>query len=1039
MTLISGERREIAAGAQSLRARLESSDAGAGLPDEEIADLVELWADNVADGDHDGFAKRLDRDELTESDVRNRLEAGQLPDDDSVPDWMDTVNEIHEYVATTDPPTLGPAGDESPFEHVLAPIVEYATARLDCRPFDEQFGTEATEMVRQSLHDRLQTLTGQVLFIEFKKFLETEEFADDGPRPGYRAFVGHQLETGLRGLFLEYPVLARLTVTFVENWLAGVAELATRLERDRSELEAIFADGDELGPVTAVESTGDYHASGRCVFRVEFGSGVTLAYKPRPIEPEATFNRFLSWVNDESDLLDFRTMTCLARDGYGWVEWITSESCPDTDAVSRYYRRVGMLVAILYSLQFVDGNLENVLVAGEHPMILDLETVFHPVRSDPYRLGDENLFDIIEESVVSTGIVPVDLSDQNMEGVGGIDAEEAVQSEVVSRVFTDVNTDQMELEFENTVTIEGQSIPRIDGEPEGPRDYPDDIVTGFEEAYRFLLDARDRMLADDGPISWFEDTEVRFIYRSSGTYGRTRRPMVTSRYLRSGARCGARIELLTSWFDFDDHEADLWRLYEAERDALWEYDIPRLTVNTSDTRLFHRGNVVSDTFDSSPVEQVRDRIESMSEADLREQSDYLRLGYDPDPLRNPSPPADFDGDPDHLDAETAERTARDIFSRLREDAVWNDGDRQWYTRTNTGNGLYVHPLRDDLYEGRVGIGLYSSALASVFGGDEYRSFAEEAVAPVLAEVTAGDYEARKFGACHGVGSLVYGFTKMADLLGDDRYADAALELSTEITPEALERDDSYDLIGGTAGGILGLLALYDRVGDDALLERATAAGEYLLSNRIESDGVQVWNTDDGEKRTLNGSGHGVAGIALALFELGHVADAPRFADVAMESLAFEDHHYSCTHEGWPDFRFGDYRPGWCAGSSGIGLARLRMLEIEERDSLRRDVERALDGIDHRTLADRDHICCGNFSRVEFLLEASRTLGDDRYRRQAETLASAVLRRADDRDGFAVPWQTDHWYTQSLFLGEPGIGYSLLRLTDADLPSLLVFE
>ncbi|QPV65041.1 hypothetical protein I7X12_05835 [Halosimplex litoreum] len=156
-------------------------------------------------------------------------------------------------------------------------------------------------------------------------------------------------------------------------------------------------------------------------------------------------------------------------------------------------------------------------------------------------------------------------------------------------------------------------------------------------------------------------------------------------------------------------------------------------------------------------------------------------------------------------------------------------------------------------------------------------------------------------------------------------------------------------------------------------------------------------------------------------------------------MRFEDRHYVPEQPRWPDFRFDRYREGWCAGRAGIGLTRLRMFETDRRPVLRRDLDRALGGLDHDSLAREDQVCCGNFSRVEFLLRASRVLDVDAYWRQAEELATDAVHRAEQRGEFSVPWQTDNWYAKSLFLGEPGIGYSLLRLAGADLPCLLLWE
>lgn len=1057
MAFSDAEKRRLSVRAQSIRDRIERGPADPD-PDETAAieDLIETWKENVADGDDEEFRRRTAIAGVDdEADLPAYLAVEDDPSFDRLPQWVETIDAIQTHLErnVTGPfDDAGDGGDEpfddagdgghGPFHHVVWPIVEYAVDRLEVATTAPHLRDSALRGGAEILAKRLRILYLHPLFIEFKTMLRDEDVGNEGDASsteGYETFVCEALETGLREFYLEYAVLAKWTTILVDQWVAAFDEFARRLARDWDRLEETFGGDEPLGDVVAVEAYGDRHHGGRQVLGVTTESGTKLAYKPRDLRPEARYYEFLAWLNEESPLLDLRVVDCVPRESYGWMEWIDGDPCSSAEEVRRYYERVGYLICVSYVLRFVDGNLENVVASGDHPVVVDLECLMHPDLPESLLFADETLIDEITDSVLWTGILPQETADPDIEAVSGIDEPDGKQHEVSSRTITDPNTDAMELLFEDTATIEGRSLPEHEGETASPYDHVRPLKEGFERAYDFFRRGRDRALE---AVRRFEDVETRIICRNTSAYGKVGRPLLTSSRLRSGLRCDVRIEHLLSWFDLADLEPELWEMYEAEREAMWNDDVPRFTVSSSGTDVFFEDRTVESVLETPPIELVRRRLRAMDEQDRSRQLDLLTAAYERGELLNPDAPTEGFGVDEFPDWEAvAEHWCEDIFEQLRGCAVRKtDGDLVWYHRTNSGDGVSIHALRDDIYDGRLGIGLYAAALAKEFGRPEHHQLVTDVTDPLIDALDDEErFAEKKLGGAHGLGSLVYGFTKLGAWLDEPRFTDAAREAGSYITEERLEDEDVLDLIGGVAGAILGLLALHDETGDERVLSRARAAGDVLLENRTEIDGVTAWQTYVGPEQALVGPGHGIAGIALALYRLTSRTGDGRFASAARESLRFEERHYSPAETNWPDFRFDSYRQGWCAGRAGIGLSRLGMLEVEESDPFERDLRRALDGVDPGRLVTEDQICCGNFSRVEFLLRASRALGEETYRRQAEELAAAVLQRADQRGRFSVPWQNDHWYAKSVFLGEPGIGISLLRLAGADLPCLLLLE
>ena len=1061
MTLTKDQKKRLAARARTLQDRLatpaaETAGDGVGDPDDWLAE----WREYVADGDQDLFARRLDLLGLSEAECRRRLGQGGRPRDAPMPDWVHAVDELLAYVLQEGPdaPDGDPPGaDEVPFAHVLSVIVEYADRQVDW-PDGSTLSDDAVADLRRWLLDRLSDRCAHPLFIEFKTFLAERDRelalgADpDVPEDAdshYRAFVTDLLDGRLRSFFVEYAVLSKLLVRVVEQWRVAVEEFLERLTADRAALAETFADGEPPGAVASVDVLGDRHAHGRRVFGVTFESGRKVAYKPRPLEPEAAYANLLRWVNTRSTLPDLRPVECLVRDGYGWMEWIESAECTNRDAVARYYRRAGVMLCLLYALNFSDGHLENVIAAGAHPIVVDLETAvqpdFGPEKTPMEAIGRE----VVEESVLGTSLIPRFLPKADIEKRGGWNEPAAEVDGIEAPVFTDVNTDVMDLEFSSSRTIEGASLPRVDGKPVRPEGYHEDIAEGFEDAYRFLLDERAALLADGGPLDAFGDAEVRVLFRATVTYGKTLVPLETPSYLRTGLQFGCKVERLARPFAEGIVDREMWPVYEAERRALWRLDVPRFQVAATGTDLVHADGTVEDVFDASPLAVVRRKVADLDEADLREQLDYIRLAYAPEQFRDPDPPATVDGRPvsettvvEDSEPERPVEVAREVFRRIREHADRTpDGDPVWHLREYRISGVYLPRWPDNVYSGRLGLALFAAALASVDGDGRYHEFVDSVLDPTFAEFDSPEpFDGIKPGASLGIGSVVYGFTKLATLLEEDRYVDAARRALGVYSPERIRTDEIIEPHRGAAGFVLGALALYDEARDETALDRAIVAGEHVLENRIDADGSRVWGTvEDG---TVRGVPSGVAGIEYALVRLADASGESRFRNAAVESIDHRLDHLGPIVSDYPDVRgrpTDDFMTGWLAGEPGPGFAGLALYEQTGERRFQRGVERSLGAIDAERLGCHDHLYAGNAGRVAFLSRASHTLGEPRHRERARGLADRMARRGDAAGRFTVPWQTDRWYNPTFFTGEAGVAYALLRLQHPELPCVPLWE
>ena len=193
--------------------------------------------------------------------------------------------------------------------------------------------------------------------------------------------------------------------------------------------------------------------------------------------------------------------------------------------------------------------------------------------------------------------------------------------------------------------------------------------------------------------------------------------------------------------------------------------------------------------------------------------------------------------------------------------------------------------------------------------------------------------------------------------------------------KALQAAERFDLSRYGAPdrmiGMAGLVSVLCRFEEyKAHVDLILSATEKLLAMRTLSyKGRLMWKSFPDKERPISGGGHGLAGIAEALYAAAETLDEPKFAEAGAEAIAFEREIYAEKYGTWPDLR--SYPPegfmhGYCSGAPGIGIMATR---IQRAGFSSADIEKvaklAAKSADHLPLNARDHLCCGNSAVVEY--------------------------------------------------------------------------
>ncbi len=399
-------------------------------------------------------------------------------------------------------------------------------------------------------------------------------------------------------------------------------------------------------------------------------------------------------------------------------------------------------------------------------------------------------------------------------------------------------------------------------------------------------------------------------------------------------------------------------------------------------------------------------------------------------------------------------TAQLIGVRIAEQAIWHQ-DRCNWVGASTGEGPAGEPiltyatLGADLYDGTAGIAIFLAELAAATSGTGYRRTALGAIRHALARepdlpptLNLGLYTGR-------IG-IALATAWVGSLLADDDLLERSLAMARHLEGIGTE----FDLIGGRAGAIVGLLAIQDLLGEPGLVERASRYGEELIGLAVKRARSWSWPSPGYPRaRHLLGFSHGASGAGYALCELAHATKDEAFRDAAEKAFSYERRLFDAREANWPDLRAAApsatravlpaFMTTWCHGAPGIALSRLRAYELtaapSHRDeaivavaTTRRHVQ-AVAGSD----AGNYSLCHGLCGNAEVLLHAESVLGAGWE--DGKKLALRVAETGIDsfaRSGAMWPCGTKGGETPSLMLGLAGIGLFYLRLHDPDVPSIL---
>ncbi|MBI4796457.1 MAG: type 2 lantipeptide synthetase LanM [Deltaproteobacteria bacterium] len=1011
-----------------------------------------------------------------------------MPPAIELPPWTGVLNEVLRKMPALRPVVLEPKlsgiykflNQDAPiaFEELLLPFLEVAREKLHAATSGKyhSLAEKARAHLERALLQRLAGISSRVLLVEFRTFVACQQMWGGGNLPSRRGneareeylnFVKDTYGKGWAPLFQEYCVLARLLATALLQWVEATGEFLERLAGDLPEIHTIFLGEKDAGNIAAVQTDlADPHNGGRTVILVEFDSGAKVVYKPKSLDLDIQYFRFIDWLNGLEQTLPLRCLKIINRGSYGWVECVENLACQSEEEARRYYRRSGMFLCLIYALNGMDFHFENLVACGEHPVPVDLETIYHHVAENP--AADPELTDAVAQrlgdSVLRTHLLPnpVKLHGRYFD-ISGLTRSAEEEDDFELLTWKNVNTDAMDYSYQKIKPQFAANLPKLKGKYLSPDNYLDEIVEGFRQMYRLLLDHQEVLLAAGSPLHQVFCQEARFIFRATTIYLSILKNAINPDYLRDGVDFTIQLEALARYFlkAKGKEKPKLWPLMREEIEALWQMDVPRFAApGDRNSLILKSGEVLSDCFQDSAWNLVQKKIRGFGEEDLKWQVSLIKGsmdGRDAKRLTSHLPAQQQDTDDDSasfLSKKELLANAVAVAREIEKAAIYSEKQEPSWLVLEYLPGADQFALRSvkyDLYNGRCGIALFLAALEKALPGSGYRQMAYATLALVrrwLERAGTKEIESLGLGGLVGIPSVVYSLARIGAFLGDAGLLAEARRAASWITKKQIDSDAALDVIGGSAGTILCLLACHEAAGGEEILDKAVACGRHLLATReADKSGFHTWPTLG--KKHLTGFSHGAAGIAYALLKLYQKTGEREFYEAAADGVNFESHEFAPEENNWPDHReFKEKGRGpsgpvfmvaWCHGAPGIGLARLGALNLMDSPNIRKDIQSALITTSRGGVLPRDHICCGNAGLAETLLMAGLKLADPGWTQEALRIMSKLVLRAKRRGSIGVTFRSG-FFNPSLFQGAAGVGYQFLRLACPDIiPSVLLLE
>lgn len=884
----------------------------------------------------------------------------------------------------------------------------------------------------------------KTLIIDLNEFSYSEVNCELTVEETYKKYINRINQKDYISLLKQkYPLMFEQIEKEVNYFIEFYKSFLSRLDNDINNIKKNFSVD---GNVKSIElGKGDSHCRQNQVLKVNFEHGAVI-YKPKDININKHILDMINFIQNNGLENIFRIPQTIAKEDYGWEEFIKFENTNDKRDINNIYYQYGTLACIAYLFNMSDLHSENLIVNGKQLYLIDTESLFQKNIND-IKIGNitDEIYSYIKESVVSTLLFPSQISKSNNIDNSGITG---TGGQVVRKGKYDlVNkyTSKMRMVRSDFITKDRSNIPSYLNNRVDPRDFTDYIIKGFSDLYKYIDANKSLFTSDEGIINNFRNCKTRVIMRNTNDYSKVLGVSRNPKYLTDEKM---RENLLNKMWDACKYNKQLIDIVSSEIDDLKDGDIPYFYSYTNSYDIYNSRNAKCAKFENQDMlDLTKHKVGCMSNCLMQEQIELIKISM-AKPIKKWElgnykinynlGKYEFNLDSSNILNEVIKITDKIIDKSI----IRNETEMSWINIDISENKQWViAPFDFSLYNGLAGNILLFASLFKVTKINKYKK-CEEMCLNALNEMLE-NIEIPSLSAYWGIGSIIYLYYNLGIINDDHKYIELGKRYLLQ-SKELIEKENNLDFISGIAGYLVICCNIYEIDRSKEVLEIIKMCADKIIeSATVLSEDKVGWGSDIEKGEFLNGFSHGLSGIAYSLMKAYPITNNKIYLDYCMKSINLENERF--VDGNWIDLRNRQNRVKkgfpepvyWCHGAPGIGISRLKMIQHYYDKTILNDIEKAIDATLEKGFNGVDCLCHGALGNLELLVLASITLNDKKYNEKAIGIVNDIKNKNLGKWTCGIPQETPVY---SFMTGLSGIAYELLRITNSDvLPSVLCLD
>ncbi len=821
-------------------------------------------------------------------------------------------------------------------------------------------------------------------------------------------------------IYQKYPVLYSKIKRKINSIKHNILEIYNALYECKEDIKRIF--GLNIQDLKSINpGQGDTHNDGRTVAILIFDNNSRIVYKPRNMYPELVFSKSCEMMNSWFDNYELVYPKLIARDSYGFQEFVESDECKTNEEVKNYYHRIGRALGLFYIMDTTDIHGENIIPFGEYPVFIDLESLTMVPRKKTNTSKDSlvyNVNKVYEHSVFTSNLLPCTFKggilDVDISGLGATAGQKSKKLKCLQLV--EKGTDNIHFDEEYYITEEMENAVKLNGKHINYSDYLIDIERGFAEAYEMLFSHKEYLINNMPEL--FKRGKYRQILRGTFVYVRFLKASLHPKYCTSSARTKELLQIISS-----NNNSQ----FKSEVEQMLNHDVPYFYAKCNDTALYEDKSLVEkDFFEKTICEKLVQNIKDLSIEDMKRQIAFIHNSIriaQKDIMNTDIAYPDF-----IIDKKENIDIVKAVISEIRKYAIWDANYKSCtFIDVNIDEQPSIGGIPYTLYDG-MGMILFLFAYARYTNDKKDIMFAEASLRGMeeVAPLEKAALSSSVFGGFYG---YIYLYFNLYRMTGNTEYYDKYIKAINRIYDYDVTSEGNIDVIAGVSGAVIVLANIYNLEKDKRLC---------MLINRY-CDFMQHYISRSNIFWT--GFSHGYAGFQYAFMKAFEATQNVKYLHIAHLLEQKEDIYYESKKANWIDLRDNKHNccSYWCHGAPGILLARSYYMDPKVFDRKYKKVINTI--IDSLQINDRDTfndcLCHGRVGNIDVLREIAINTNN-------KELMEKVHKFSVDEEESIKKYGIIYGIPQlkgsmSFMLGLPGIGYGYLRNKTKGLPMVLALE